>query len=184
MGLAACGETPEFETRNQANNDGKKFYRVPPFKLLECQGRPIGNAELAGNVWVASFIFTTCPTHCIAMVGEMEKLQEEFAKERDFKIVATTVDPATDSPEALKKFAKERMANPEQWYFLWGQRALVKKFAHDGLKISWRPEEPLIHSTYFVLVGKNGFVRGMFDNKDARRMADMRKTIRKLLAES
>ncbi len=34
---------------------------VPPFSLTERSGRTVTKADLAGKIWVAEFIFTTCP---------------------------------------------------------------------------------------------------------------------------
>jgi protein SCO1/2 len=37
---------------------------VPPFALTERSGRPVNNHDLAGKIWVAGFVYTTCPGPC------------------------------------------------------------------------------------------------------------------------
>ena len=59
----------------------------------------------------------------------------------------------------------------------------IRKFAHEGLKITWQKEEPLIHSTKFVLVDRDGWIRGWFDGTDRDSVAELKKIARKVLAE-
>ena len=37
---------------------------IPAFAMTDQQGQPFGTQELLGKVWVADFIFTSCPTAC------------------------------------------------------------------------------------------------------------------------
>jgi len=57
----------------------------------------------------------------------------------------------------------------------------VKKFAHDGLKIQWHPDSPLLHSPYFVLVDRGGTIRGYYNQTDADAMTRLRGDILWLL---
>ncbi|MHC4816700.1 MAG: SCO family protein [Planctomycetota bacterium] len=178
--LAACGEKQEPMGAKVAQGEGLE---VPAFSFLERGGRPYGLEDLKGKVWVASFIFTRCRTTCIPMCGEMMELQDEFEDEPDFRIVATTVDPGHDTAERLKKFGEGYGADPERWLFLTGKKEAIKEFAHGGLKIQWHPEDPLIHSTYFVLVDREGRIRDYFNQTRREEMERLRKVIRTLLGE-
>ncbi len=179
---AACGES---EKRGPvgARIEKKDALRVPPFSFLERQGVPVGRDTLKGKVWLASLIFTRCQTSCIPMCGEMVELQDEFADAPDFRLVSTTVDPAYDTRAVLEEFAQGYGADPERWLFLTGKRKDIRKFAHEGLKIQWKDEDPLIHSTYFVLVDRDGTIRDYFNQTDKEEMQRMRSVIREVLAE-
>ena len=133
LALGACGEKKKSHTEQAAEIIGKsggksdlkvgdRFLEVPPFKLLERAGVPVSNETLKGKVWVATFIFTTCKTSCIPMCSQMYHLQEEFKDEPDFVCVATTVDPANDTPEVLRSFAKSYSARDGKWFFLTGDK--------------------------------------------------------------
>ena len=37
---------------------------VPPFELMNEKAQPFGSAQLAGKIWIADFIFTSCPGPC------------------------------------------------------------------------------------------------------------------------
>ncbi|MHC4547410.1 MAG: SCO family protein [Planctomycetota bacterium] len=180
--LAACGEghPPLPAGARIARGKGLK---VPAFHLLERAGVPVDRESLQGKVWVAAFIFTRCTTTCIPMCAEMTKLQEEFRDEPDFRIVATTVDPAYDTREVLARFAKGYGADPGKWLFLTGKRDAIREFAHEGLKIQWHPTDPLIHSTYFVLIDRHGTIRDYFNQTDKDAMKRLRGVVRHVLAE-
>ncbi|NJN14557.1 MAG: SCO family protein [Planctomycetes bacterium] len=155
--------------------------QVPEFNLLERAGVPLGLKELKGKVWVAMFIFTRCQGPCVAMCMEMNRLQDEFRDEEEFALVATTVDPAYDTPEVLRKHAARFEAQEGRWYFLTGTRELIREFAVDGLHVPWREEDPLTHSERFVLVDRTGQMRGFYQLTETGRMKKLREDIRSVL---
>ncbi len=159
------------------------LHDAPEFEFDERGGGKVSRASLLGKVWVATFIFTNCKTTCVDMCMEMAELQQDFESEKDFRIVATSVDPDRDSLERLAKHGKNYDADPQVWYFLRGTKEDVRTFAHEGLKISWHPDDPLIHSNYFVLIDRQGRIRGYYQQSDHDRMDKIREDIRALLAE-
>jgi cytochrome oxidase Cu insertion factor (SCO1/SenC/PrrC family) len=156
---------------------------VGEFRLLERSGEPLTDKDLKGKVWIASLIFTNCQTTCIPMCGEMEALQEEFADEPDFRIVAITCDPARDTPEVLDAFGKKYDADPGRWYFLTGKAEEIRRFAVGGLRLPWKEEDALTHSVDFVLVDRDGRIRDYFRQSQPDRMKLFRDVIRQVLAE-
>lgn len=157
--------------------------RVGAFNFLERAGRPLSDKDLKGKVWVASLIFTRCTTTCIPMCAEMADLQEDFAEDPDFRIVATTVDPAHDTAEVLDKFGKTYDADPDRWYFLTGKMEDIRQFAVEGLRLPWNPDEAIVHSIDFVVVDRDGRIRDYFRQTKPDEMKRMRTVIRGLLAE-
>jgi protein SCO1/2 len=137
---------------------------------------------MTGKVWVASLIFTRCTTTCIPMCGEMADLQDDFAEDPDFRIVAITVDPAHDTAEVLDKFGKSYDADPGTWYFLTGKIEDIRKFAVEGLRLPWKAEDPVTHSIDFVVVDRDGRIRDYFRQTKPDEMRRMRAVIRELLA--
>src|SRR5207244_7137139 len=37
---------------------------VPSFQFVNQNGQPFGSAQLTGTIWIADFIYTTCPGPC------------------------------------------------------------------------------------------------------------------------
>ena len=174
---------PAATSGESVSHDLGMLGKVPDFEFLERAGVPVDREALRGKVWICSFVFTRCATHCVVMSTEMAALQDEFEDEPDFVVVATTVDPVYDTPEVLRKHADRYGAKEDRWLWLTGLREDIRKLAHEGMKLAWKADDPLIHSTRFVLVDRAGNIRGYYELRGEGRMRKMREDIRALLAE-
>lgn len=178
--LPSCSKQEPIE---KARMDAASDVRVGAFNFLERAGVPLSDKDLKGKVWIATLIFTRCPTSCVTMCAEMAELQEEFADDPDFRIVATTCDPAYDTADVLDKFARTYDAKPDRWYFLTGRLEDIRKFAVEGLRLPWKADDPVNHSIDFVLVDRDGTIRDYFRQIRPDEMKRMRAVIRDLLAK-
>jgi len=148
-------------------------FPVPDFKLTERSGKPVTRADLAGKVWVASFVFTRCPGPCPAVTATVARLQKELADDPAVRLVTFTVDPERDDPAELRKYAERYRADPEKWLFLTGPEAEIHKLMTDGFKVgvakkaATKPGDEFDHSTRLVVVDKAGNVRGYYDGMKA-----------------
>jgi protein SCO1/2 len=164
---------------------------VPPFSLTERSGRAIQLSDLRGQVWIVDFVFTTCPGPCPLMTSRMQRLQEEFKSKGDVRLVSVTVDPETDSPEVLSKYANDFHADANRWLFLTGPRKAIHALATDGLHLAMErntnralsPEGPIIHSTQFVLVDRLRRIRGYFDSTEEESLRRLIGDVNRLLGE-
>src|SRR5260370_5283850 len=111
------------------------FYDVPEFELVAQDGKPFNSKVLRGKVWVADFIYTTCPGPCPRMTSQMREVQDAVIKMRDVKLVSFTVDPARDTPEVLAAYAKTHGASTEDWYFLTGAEATLQTLDRNTFKL-------------------------------------------------
>jgi protein SCO1/2 len=141
------------------------FGTVPEFQLTAQTGQPFDSKILKGNIWVADFIFTTCPGPCPRMTSQMHQVQEATSKMPDVKFVSFTVDPARDTPEQLALYAKAHHATPDRWYFLTGTEASLNHLGLDVFKLN-RVDEKLQHSTRFALVDKNAQIRAYYETSE------------------
>lgn len=143
---------------------------VPAFVLTDQEGRPFGSAELAGRVWVASFIFTRCDTVCPAITREMARLQARTRNlEPALHLVSFSVDPEHDTPARLADYSRAHRASPRMWTFLTGPTGAVRETVERGLRVSMGsdPADPspagISHGTHLVLVDGAGRIRGYYD---------------------
>src|SRR3954452_3323939 len=95
LAFAACSCTPPGGPTPPA--DDIRF-PVPDFALTERSGKPVTKADLAGKVWVASFVFTRCPGPCPAVTATVARLQADLAGDPGVRFVTFTVDPERDDP--------------------------------------------------------------------------------------
>src|SRR5688572_4175937 len=77
------------------------FFLVPPFSLVDQQGKAFTNSSLSGKVWVANFVFTRCAGPCPTMTAEMASLAQAVS-DPDVRFVSFSVDPDYDTPAVLK----------------------------------------------------------------------------------
>ena len=133
--------------------------QVPQFQLTAQTGRPFDSQSLDGHVWVADFIYTTCPGPCPMMSSEMRRLQ--LSTTPDISLVSFTVDPEHDTPPVLAAYAKHFTADPARGHFLTGERSRLNDLGLNTFKLN-SVDGSLIHSTRFVLVDGARRIRGYY----------------------
>ncbi len=106
--------------------------QAPDFTLTDQDGRTVRSADLRGKVVVVSFVFTTCNGTCPATTHRMSALAQALKEQGLFKgdavrLLSITLDPARDTPEALRRYMKLYDADPAHWGFLTGPREKVEK---------------------------------------------------------
>jgi protein SCO1/2 len=122
-------------------------------------------------VWVASFVFTSCPSVCPALMERMQQVQHRSRNAgAAVRLVTFTVDPETDTPERLAAFARRFKASPYRWTFLTGDLGVIESTVVGGFKLAMgRDAENLFqifHSERLVLVDREGFIRGYYEAND------------------
>lgn len=137
----------------------------PAFTMTDQNSKQVTNGDLRGKVWVANFIFTRCSGVCPVMTGKMYQLQEAL---KDVSLVSFSVDPEYDRPDKLKAYAGIALADESRWHFLTGDMEMLNRVTV-GLHFG-KFDEPMMHTPYFVLVDRDGTVRGYYDSDDASRV--------------
>ncbi len=145
---------------------------LPRFELVDQSGRPFGSGDLAGRVWVASFIFTRCATVCPTVTRQMAQVQSHARNlEPAFHLVSISVDPEYDSPARLSEYARRYRASPRMWTFLTGRAEAIHDAVVNGFRVPMGREEGvgpegISHGTHLVLVDGAGRIRGYYDAAD------------------
>lgn len=114
---------------------------LPAFAFTDQTGRPFGTRELAGKVWVADFIFTSCAEACPLLSQRMAEVGRRTRHlGPDFHLVSITVDPERDTPARLAEYGARYGANPVRWSFLTGPAEAVQAAVTDGFKVGMERE--------------------------------------------
>ncbi|MCF8058289.1 MAG: SCO family protein [Bacteriovoracaceae bacterium] len=151
--------------------------KVPAFSLTNGFGKPFGSKDLEGRIYMASFMFTSCPTTCPGLIERMKVAQKRLkGLGQKVALLSISVDPAFDTPEVLFKYARKTKANPYVWHFLTGERKDLRALLIDGFKVPMGEKEPvegvvglekvslldIVHSEQLVLVDTEGMIRGYY----------------------
>ena len=154
-------------------NPPKVLSQLPDFQLTNQEGVAFGSADLRGKFWVANFIFTSCPTICPKLTDHMQKIKHRLRGMGDsVHLVSFSVDPERDTPEVLKKFARERMLPLDKWSFLTGDLGAVETAVVKGFKLPMEKDEgaeertafDITHGSRFVLVDPEHRIRGYYES--------------------
>lgn len=130
------------------------------FELTERSGDQFRSDDLDGKVWVATFFFSTCDGSCSRLNANIKRMTT-LKEIEDVTWVSITVDPETDTIEALREYADNLRADPDRWLFCRGELDYVKRLADDVLSVGGVQYRG--HNDYAVVVDKQGNVRGMFN---------------------
>jgi len=158
------------------------FGDIPQFELLAQNGQPFHSHSLAGKIWVADFIYTTCPGPCPRMTSQMREVQDALLQVPDVRLVSFTIDPANDTPQVLAAYAKVHGASPAMWYFLTGPIPTLQMLDRDAFKLG-NIDGTLQHSTRFVVVDRQGRIRGYYDTSEASAIKKIISDVSALAAE-
>ncbi len=171
------------EVTNQATEALPVLGQIGEFTLTDQSGAPFGSAQLAGKLYVADFFFTSCSGICPVMSKAMGDLQTQFADELRISFVSITVDPATDTPEVLTRYAARYKAEAGRWHFLTGEAEAVQRLAKERFLLGYG-DEPVNHSGRFVLVDGTGAIRGFYFGTEAASIEALKHDLHRLLSES
>ena len=148
-------------------------------------GRPIANEDLRGKVHVVDFFFTSCPTICPKVKGQMLRLEEEFGNNPNFALLSFTVDPKRDTPERMKEYAtKLGIEDMDRWRFIHGDKFEIYDLDAEYLSIAEENANApggFDHTGYIVLVDQDGFVRSYANGTDPAEVTYLMDDIRLLL---
>ena len=180
--------------KESVNDKGEKVYDsiyrvIPNFKFQTQSGDSLELDSLHGSIYVADFFFATCPGICPKLSNSLERVQQAFIKDNNFRIVSFSVDPAKDSVPALRAYASLHNAIPGKWFFLRGSKENIFELAKTGFSLTAKDDEDggpeaFIHSEKLVLVDQNGNIRGYYSGVDSTRVNKLMGDIVLLLKET
>ncbi|MDI1257485.1 MAG: SCO family protein [Flavobacterium sp.] len=136
---------------------------APKFELTDQNNKIVNNETYKGKVYVLEFFFATCPTICPRMNASLRTVEDLFYGNKNFGIASITINPENDTPEVLKKHAKDLGVKSENWHFLTGKKEYIYDLANKGFNIYAGKNEKIgggfEHSGYFALIDKKGNIR-------------------------
>ncbi|HEY8432105.1 MAG TPA: SCO family protein [Sandaracinaceae bacterium] len=161
---------------------------IGEFALVDQDGRPFGNDDLRGKVWIVDFVFTSCRNACPVLTTQMANLHRRIDSP-DVRFVSVSVDPATDTPERLREYAARFRADTSRWTFLTGDPATVRLTIERAFRqpVGERTElgeggYDILHANRFMLVDRRGMLRGLYET-DAEGLERLERDALRLVAE-
>lgn len=123
----------------------------PNLVLLTQDNKPVQfyTDLLKGKVVLINFLFTNCKGVCSPMTANLAKVQKYLGERvgREVTMISLSVDPETDTPPVLKKYAESFKAQPG-WYFLTGEKKNVDWVLY---KLGGYVEDKQQHSSVLII---------------------------------
>lgn len=169
--LAGCTVTekplPIFGEREVLNGD-TIYHTIKDFQFVNQDSVTVTKETVNGKIYVADFFFTTCRTICPIMKSQMVRVNEAIKDMPDVLIMSHSIDPEYDTVGLLHDYAERLGAKSDKWYFVTGQ---PRDYVFDLAQTSYfstameDKTEPdgFVHSGAFLLVDKEGRLRGKYD---------------------
>ena len=131
---------------------------MPAFELVDQTGAVVKSDDLRGRVLVVSFVFTTCAEACPLITAQLARTQRRVRIEKldeRVRFVSITLDPATDRPDVLRRYAALYGIDLASWQFLTGTADDVSRVIR-AFGLSAVARERIVHGSLVVLVDGKG----------------------------
>ncbi len=130
-------------------------------------GSRVRLSGMKGNVFVASYLFTTCPMGCSGIAVKLSEIHETFSDDPRFKLVSFSVDPTGDTPEMTDEFLNRLNVGIDDWWYLTGEEEAIRQYMleffqlHPTKKVD-DPAIKFVHDMRVVLVDGKANIRGYY----------------------
>ena len=160
---------------------------IQPFHFLDQDSLSVTNKTFDNSIYIADFIFLSCPTICPAMTSEMKKVYAKFEKNNSVKFLSHTIDPEHDSISLLKQYAEHLRIKTSKWHIVTGSKSDIYSVAEKSYYSTAYPDskEPggFVHSGGLLLIDKNKHLRGVYDGTNPKQTLLLINDIELLLSE-
>lgn len=179
---------PEDTAINAQGDKTIQYHTIPEVNFTDQNGESFSPSFVRGKISVNDFFFTTCAGICPVMNSQMGRIQTAFARDTNLRLISYTVDPETDTVEALADYAKRYNALPNKWTFLTGEKKALYEQIRNGfllpdVAVGSGDQEDFIHSDQIVLVDRNQVIRGYYTGTDSMAVDSLIRDIQLLLQE-
>jgi len=180
---------------------GEENHKISSFQFINQDSIIVNNNSMKGNIYVASFFFTSCPTICPVMTKNMSYLQQELSVYPNIRFLSHSVDPVNDTPNKLRSYIemmkqKYISIDTQNWDLVTGEKSEIYDIARSYfVNVSEDSIAPggFLHSEYFVLIDKEGRIRsgvdqynnvvGVYDGTNEIHIKNLVNDIKVLMAE-
>ena len=180
---------------------GEENHKISNFQFINQDSIIVDNNTMKGNIYVASFFFTSCPTICPIMTKNMSYLQKELSVYPNIRFLSHSVDPVNDTPYKLRLYIemmkqKYISIDTQNWDLVTGEKSEIYDIAKSYfVNVSEDSIAPggFLHSEYFVLIDKEGRIRsgvdqynnvvGVYDGTNEIHIKSLVNDIKVLMAE-
>lgn len=152
---------------------------APDIVMLTIEGNEVRLPEMLRSsdaVTIVNFIYTRCPTVCLAMGSTFQQIQKVVAEDKNsaasrIQLLSISFDVNHDSPAVLTAFGESQLADPQRWKFIVPAKPvdlqlLLKSFGVVVIPDGFGGYE---HNAGLLVIDRSGRLVRIFDPTDVDR---------------
>jgi protein SCO1/2 len=141
-------------------------------------GKKIKLNSFLGKKVILAMFYTRCPTACLVIVNELQRLQAAIPQKYldNYRFVLVSIDSKRDTPEILKKYADERNLNPGIWTLVTGSKYQIAELAQIiGFKYKENRSGMFTHSNLITFINQKGEIQNQSEglNQNVNMLSSM-----------
>jgi protein SCO1/2 len=148
-------------------NAGDGFVLHPPvaapsFSLRDQEATRVGPQLNRGHWTIVTFLYTHCPDVCPLITNQLVAAQRVVP---DLRVIAVSVDPKRDTPNAVRTFLSMHHAGPRFRFVIGSSAALARVWKSYHVASQPGSKGTVEHSTFEILIDPSGRERVYFDSQ-------------------
>ena len=160
---------------------------VRDFSFTNQDSITITRSTFDNKIYIADFIFLSCPTICPKMTSELSRVYDKYKENPNILFLSHTIDPERDSVSRLREYTQKKGFDSTKWFFVTGERDSIYGIAEESYYTTAYADssEPggYVHGGGLLLVDKNKHIRGVYDGTDPEETERLIKDVNRLLQE-
>ena len=143
------------------------FSSIADFRFMDQDSNIVTNATFDGRIYIADFIFLSCPTICPKLTSTIQAVYKEFRNDDRVVFLSHTIDPERDSISRLKEYANNLEVPAKKWHFVTGNKDSIFQLANKSYFSIAYPDRSspggFTHSGAVLLVDAKRHIRGVYN---------------------
>ena len=160
---------------------------IRDFSFIDQDCTIVTNQTFENRIYVADFIFLSCPTICPVMTKEMTKVYDVYKTSPYVMFLSHTIDPERDTIEALKNYTKSQRIDSRKWRFVTGDKNEIYSIAEENYFTAAYADSSapggFVHGGGLLLIDENRHIRGVYDGTNQKETKRLINDIKILLQE-
>ncbi len=163
------------------------FHRIPAFSFVNQVGETVTEKTVSGEVYVASFFFSTCPGICPRIRSKLSDVQSRFINDDSVQILSHSIRPSTDTIDVLQEYGRANNVVPGKWHLLTGDQTATYELARDAYFANEdlgkvQSADDFLHTENLLLIDQNRHIRGVYNGLNTSSVAHLITDIESLLS--
>lgn len=169
------------------NGQNSVYPVIAPFRFTDQAGNVVTNGLLRDKIYVADFIFLSCPSICPKMTQQMYRAYLPYASDPRVAFLSHTIDPDRDSIPRLRAHAQSLGVSADKWHFVTGNGDSIRQLAEHSYFSAAYPDSTapggFTHSGALLLIDRQGHIRGVYNGTQEQETQRLISDIKVLLKE-